>query len=92
MATTVTRINITIPKNLFEDLKNNFPKRFRSKVISDALKEKMTKIKREESFKKLKGVWDKAGGVSFKSEKDLKTWRRSLWTSTEKRFAKKISG
>lgn len=91
MATTVIRLNITLPRNLVSDLKDTIPERERSKVIAEALREKIARIKREESLKKLKGVWDKAGGISFRSEKELKAWRKSLWSSTEKRFHK-ISG
>lgn len=87
MATTVSRLNITLPSNLVSDLKEIIPTRERSKIIAEALKEKIARMKREESLKKLKGAWDKAGGISFKSQKELKAWRRSLWTSTEKRFA-----
>jgi len=90
MATTVTRINITLPKNLASELKEVIPARERSKVITEALKERIARMKREESLKKLKGVWDKAGGIPFKSDKELKAWRRSLWASTEKRFTGKI--
>lgn len=92
MATTVIRLNITLPRNLVSDLKDTFPERERSKIIAEALKEKITRMKREEGLKKLKGIWDKAGGVSFKSERELRTWRRSLWSSAEKRFTRRISG
>lgn len=92
MTTTISRINITLPKNLATELRKVIPERERSKIIAEALKEKITRMKREESLKKLKGIWDKAGGVSFRSNRDLRTWRRSLWSSAEKRFTKRISG
>lgn len=92
MATTVSRINITLPKNLIVDLKKAIPERERSRVIAEALKEKITRMKREESLKKLKGIWAKAGGISLKSEKDIKAWRKSLWSSAEKRFVRKLNG
>jgi hypothetical protein len=92
MTTTVSRINITLPKNLVEELKKVIPPRERSKVIAEALRRRIATMKREESLKKLKGVWDKTGGVAFKSDKELASWRKSLWTSTEKRFSGKIRG
>lgn len=92
MATTVSRINITLPKSLIIDVKKTIPERERSRVIAEVLKEKITRMKREESLKKLKGIWDKAGGISFRSARELRTWRRSLWSSTEKRFTRRISG
>ena len=92
MTTTVSRINITLPKNLIVDLKEAIPERERSRVIAEALKEKIARMKREESLRKLKGIWGKAGGVPFRSNRDLRAWRRSLWSSAEKRFTRKISG
>jgi len=92
MATTISRINITLPKNLVDELKKSTPPRTRSKIIAEALAEKIAKMKREESLKKLKGIWDKAGGVAFNSDKELKTWRKGLWSAAEKRFSRKNSG
>lgn len=92
MAITVSRINITIPKNLVEELKKTVPRRERSKVITEALKEKIAKMKMDKSFMKLAGIWDKAGGIPFKTDADLRAWRKSLWSSTEKRFTKRTSG
>ena len=92
MATTVSRINITLPKELISELRESIPKRERSRIIAKALGEEIAKMKREESFKKLKGIWKKAGGIRFKSDKELTAWRKSLWTSAEKRFSKRIRG
>ena len=58
MATTVSRINITLPKELISELRGSIPKRERSRVIAKALGEEIAKMKREESFKKLKGIWE----------------------------------
>ncbi|OGH39084.1 MAG: hypothetical protein A3B44_03230 [Candidatus Levybacteria bacterium RIFCSPLOWO2_01_FULL_38_21] len=92
MATTVSRINITLPKELISELRGSIPKRERSRIIAKALGEEIAKMKREKSFKKLKGIWEKAGGISFKSDKELTAWRKSLWISAEKRFSKRIRG
>jgi len=92
MSTNVSRINITLPKDLAADFREIISPRERSKVIAEALKEKIARIKREESLKKLKGIWTKAGGIDFKSDKELTAWRRSLWASTNVRLNKKIRG
>ena len=92
MSTTVARVNITVPEDLLRELKKTVPKRARSKVIADALRKEMARIKREENLKKLKGIWTKAGGVDFNSDKDLNSWRKNLWSSTNTRIEKKISG
>lgn len=38
------------------------------------------------SFKKLKGIWNKVSDIRFKTDNELKLWRNSLWSSTEKRI------
>ena len=92
MTNVVSRVNITLPTTLLEELKSTVPPRYRSPVIANAVSEKIAKIKREEGLKKLKGVWTKAGGPAFKSDKEVTAWRRALWSSTDARLEKRISG
>lgn len=65
------------------------PKRARSKLIAEALEEKLTGVRRGRALEKLKGVWDKAGGVKFSTEDELSAWRKKLWATFEKRITKK---
>lgn len=92
MSTNVSRVNITLPKDLVSDLRDTIPARERSKIISEALKKEIAMIKREKSLKKLKGIWTKAGGVSLKTDADVRAWRKSLWSTTDKRLLAKIRG
>lgn len=92
MSTNVSRINITLPTDLAEDLRKTISSRERSKVIAEAVKEKIARIKREKSLKKLKGMWTKAGGPDFKADKEVTAWRRNLWASTDTRLEKRIRG
>jgi len=87
MTNVVARINITLPKELILELKKTVPPRYRSSIIASALSEKIADMKRKESLKNLKGVWEKSGGVKIKTEKDLRTWRKSLWSSFESKFS-----
>lgn len=89
MTTIVSRVNITLPKKLLEDLRLAVPKRARSKLIAEMLEEKLTEVRREKALEKLKGVWDKAGGVKFSTEDELSAWRKKLWATFEKRIIKK---
>ena len=89
MTTIVSRINITLSKELIAELKKTVPKRKRSKLIAEALEEKLTTIKRKAALEKLKGAWDKAGGTKFSSDEDLALWRKNLWASFDKRMGKK---
>ena len=43
-------------------------------------------MKREESLKKLKGIWNKISDIRFRTDDEFKLWRKSLWFSTEKRI------
>ncbi|MEK7581696.1 MAG: hypothetical protein AAB512_05460 [Patescibacteria group bacterium] len=87
MTNVVSRINITLPKELIVELKKTIPPRYRSAIIASALSEKIADMKRKESLKKLKGVWEKSGGVKIKTDKDLRAWRRSLWSSFESKLS-----
>lgn len=92
MTNVVSRVNITLPKDLLEELRKTVPARYRSSVIASAVSEKIARMKREEGLKKLKGIWTKAGGPAFKSDKEVTEWRRALWSSTNTRFEKRIRG
>lgn len=86
MATTVSRFNITLPNSLAKDLKEIIPSRERSKIIAEALREKIAMVKRVKGLKKMKGTWAKFGGKTFKSDKELTAWRKSLWSTVDKRL------
>lgn len=59
------RINITLPNDVARDLRNTIPARFRSKFISEALKEKLTKKRN------LKKEWIKALKANFEYDKKM---------------------
>lgn len=92
MASTVTRLNITLPSDLVVELRETVSPRARSRLIAEALREKLAERDRKEAMVKLKGSWDRFGGIKFAKEKELRAWRRSLWASTEKRLGKKLHG
>jgi len=79
MTVLFTRLNITAPSDLISELR---------RVVSEALEEKLTKIKREKAIEELAGIWKKAGGIPFKNDKELSLWRKKLWSSFDKRLAK----
>lgn len=92
MARTVARINITLPIDLVTELKETISLRARSRLIAEAVKEKLAEMKREEAMEKLVGSWDRFGGVKFNKSRELKTWRKSLWALTEKRLTRSPRG
>ena len=88
MTVLFTRLNITAPSDLISELRRVVPERMRSKIVSEALEEKLTKIKREKAIEELAGIWKKAGGIPFRNDKELSLWRKKLWSSFDKRLAK----
>jgi len=89
---TVTRINITLPIDLVNELKETISSRTRSRLIAEAVWEKLAAIKREEAMRRLAGSWDRFGGIKFSKSKELKIWRKSLWALTEKRLTRSRRG
>lgn len=83
------RIDLTLPKSLISELKKSVPKRKRSSFVARAVEDKLSTIKRDKAFKELSGVWDKAGGFKFRTDKELTLWRRKLWASFDKRTSSK---
>lgn len=67
------RINITLPRDLASDLRRTIPVRSRSKFISRALSEKLTKRKN------LEKEWIKGLKASYKADKRIaKEWDATL--------------
>lgn len=83
------RVDFTLPKVLISELKKSVPKRKRSLFVAHAVENKLGVIKREKALNELSGIWDKAGGFKFRSDKDLQLWRKKLWASFDKRTSSK---
>lgn len=81
------RIDFTLPTVLISELKKSVPKRKRSFFVAEAVEEKLNIAKRNKAMKELAGIWNKAGGFKFKTDKELTQWRRRLWASYDKRLS-----
>jgi metal-responsive CopG/Arc/MetJ family transcriptional regulator len=46
----ITRVNITIPKDLIDELEKEVPNRGKSRFITKAIKEKLARERREKAF------------------------------------------
>ena len=66
------RINITLPNDLARDLRKTIPARSRSKFISEALKEKLSK-------RNLRKEWEKALKANYEYNKRM----ANEWSVTE---------
>lgn len=83
------RVDITLPIKLIAELKKSVPKRKRSLFIANAVEDKLNRIKRDKGLEELAGIWDKAGGFKFSTDKELTQWRRKLWASFDRRTSPK---
>jgi metal-responsive CopG/Arc/MetJ family transcriptional regulator len=69
------RINITLPNDLARDLRKTIPARSRSKFISEALKERLSKKKKftnKEWIKALKANYEADKKIAAEIEEDFK--------------------
>lgn len=83
-----SRFDVTLPIKLISELKKSIPKTKRSSFVAKAVEEKLALIKQEKAFGELKGVWDKTKGAKFFTQRELSSWRNSLWSSFEKKLSK----
>lgn len=89
MTNLYSRINISLPFELASDFKRFFPKRKRSKILAEALEERLFVLKRDAALKRLIGVWDRSGGIKFRTNKDLRLWRTMLWETFDRKLTNK---
>lgn len=67
MSTTVRQANFLLPENLLEDLKKSVPKRQQSKLVTDALKKELKRLKLEKSLQESFGAWKDRDHPELKS-------------------------
>ncbi len=90
MINTYSRINITIPSELLSELKSLVSVGKRSKLISEALSDKLDEIKRTEAIARVAGSWNKkTSNVVFSRNSELTLWRKKIWKSFDDRLSGK---
>jgi len=58
MHTLTKQANFLLPKDLLEDLKKNVPRMEQSKVVAEALKKELKRIKLKRALKESFGIWN----------------------------------
>jgi len=86
----VKRVNISFPEKTLEDLKELVPPRERSRVVSEAVEEKLKSFRRDAAFERLEKAREKFTSFEFiKSKEDAVAWVKSLreeWSRRERRL------
>lgn len=83
MASTTRQANFTLPEDLLEELKRTVPKGEQSKVVGDALRHELKRIRFKKALQSSFGAWKK--GVHPELAKGTPRFVRSLRKSTRLR-------
>lgn len=57
MSTAVRQANFLLPEDLLDDLKKSVAKRQQSKLVADALRKELKRLKMEKSLRESFGAW-----------------------------------
>lgn len=79
MSTAVKQANFLLPEDLLNELKTAVSKRKQSKVVAEALKKELKRIRLEKALSTSFGAWKENDHPELKSgaEKFIRTLRRS---------------
>jgi metal-responsive CopG/Arc/MetJ family transcriptional regulator len=88
MSSKIQRINISFPKQVADELSRLVPSGKRSRLISDATKKELQKMKILKALKKSAGAWTDANHPDLKTIEDICTWVDNLRQFDERRLAK----
>lgn len=67
MGTMTRQANFLLPENLLEELKKSVPKREQSKVVAEALKKELKRLKLQKALDTSFGSWKDADHPELKS-------------------------
>ncbi len=84
MKTLTKQANFLLPKDLLEDLKNSVPRMEQSKVVAEALKKELKRIKLKTALEESFGIW-KSGDHPELAEGTDKYIRRTRKSSRTKK-------
>ncbi len=86
MPTVTRQANFLLPDDVLSELKSSVPKRQQSKVVAEALRKELKRIKLSRVLETSFGAWKEKDHPEFK--KGTETFVRSLRTSARMRPAK----
>ncbi len=83
MSTTAKQANFLLPEDLLDELKKNVSKRQRSKVVANALRKELKRLKLEKVLQTSFGAWKQEAHPELKKGTDrfIKRLRKSTRTT-----------
>lgn len=83
---TTTKITLSLPTTLAEQLKALVPPRQRSAFVAEALRERLEEEETLTVLEETAGIWSDENYPEFATDKDIDRWLRELrasWTITD---------
>ena len=83
---TTTKITLSLPTTLAEQLKALVPPRQRSAFVAEALRERLEEEETLTVLEETAGIWSDENYPEFATDKDIDRWLRELrasWTVTD---------
>ena len=83
---TTTKITLSLPTTLAEQLKALVPPRQRSAFVAEALRERLEEEETLTVLEETAGIWSDENYPEFATDKDIDHWLRELrasWTVTD---------
>ena len=75
MSTLTKQANFLLPKDLLEELRNNVPRMEQNKVVAEALKKELKRIKLMKALEESFGIWKNADHPELTRGTDLTAQR-----------------
>ena len=88
MSSKIQRINVSFPRKLVDELGSLVPPGKRSRLVVEATRKELQRIKRLKILEKTAGVWKDSSHPDIKTIRDVCNWVNRLRKSDEKRLGK----
>ena len=88
MASKTQRMNVSIPRQVADDLSRLVPSGKRSRLIAEATRKELQKMKMRRALKKSAGAWTDVNHPDLGTIEDIHSWIDNLRKFDERRLAK----
>ncbi len=92
MSSKIQRINVSFPKKLVDELSSLVPPGKRSRLVVEATRKELQRMKRLKTLEKTAGAWNDSSHPDLKTIKDVCKWVNRLRQSDEERLNKIVRG
>ena len=82
------RLNIVLPSVLVEELRTLVPARKRSRLIAEALAEKLARLRQTKAMREAAGAWSDEEHPELRSYADYEVWKQNIRSGLDNRFGR----